>query len=363
MKNKILFFNSFYPNVRGGAELQAREIANICLEEKMEVVYISIEDKTIEAINIDGIKVYVIKNPNNKLNNFTLYYFFMQELFKIIDIEKPDIIYQRILNSFSPYLAKYSNKNNIPFLLHVANTHCFNFTNSFRDKIRLYLFNQLKKYEVHYIAQTIEQEKLLENHQLKSSLLMPNLYNIKSSLEKDIEKPFKVLWVANIRPIKQLELFLELAESLIEWPIKFIVIGRIENKNQVSYYNDKMNVLSNLDYLGELSNEDVNTYLSKAFLLVNSSKSEGFSNTFIQAWASGTPIVSLNSNPNNYLVERSVGYFANGNILDMKKAIINYFNNSDLYKEHSNNAVNLFNNDLAYNKSRNKIITFIKSKI
>ena len=63
----------------------------------------------------------------------------------------------------------------------------------------------------------------------------------------------------------------------------------------------------NLRHVGVLSQEDVNDTLCGSSLLVNTSHYEGFSNTFIQAWMRGIPVVSLNVNPDGLLDGQGIG--------------------------------------------------------
>jgi glycosyltransferase involved in cell wall biosynthesis len=49
----------------------------------------------------------------------------------------------------------------------------------------------------------------------------------------------------------------------------------------------------NLSYLGPIPFEETNSLLQGATLLINTSVSEGFSNTFIQAWLRNVPVVSF----------------------------------------------------------------------
>ena len=65
-----------------------------------------------------------------------------------------------------------------------------------------------------------------------------------------------------------------------------------------------------LSYLGEKSVDEVNHILSQSHIIVNTSRYEGFSNTFIQAWLRSVPVVSLNSNPDGLLTGKKLGFWS-----------------------------------------------------
>ena len=71
---------------------------------------------------------------------------------------------------------------------------------------------------------------------------------------------------------------------------------------------EQIKVDSNLQYLGEVSQDEVNRRLREGHILVNTSRYEGFSNTFVQAWMRRVPVVSLTVDPDNILVRENIGF-------------------------------------------------------
>jgi glycosyltransferase involved in cell wall biosynthesis len=63
----------------------------------------------------------------------------------------------------------------------------------------------------------------------------------------------------------------------------------------------------NVDYIGELTQDEVNKMLGRASLLVNTSPREGFSNVFIQAWMREVPVLTLGVNPDRLLDDGQLG--------------------------------------------------------
>jgi glycosyltransferase involved in cell wall biosynthesis len=178
-------------------------------------------------------------------------------------------------------------------------------------------------------------------------LVIKNWHPTPKIIKKE-NKLIRVLWIANLKPIKRHYLFLELTEKLKKIDnVEFIIIGRSEKKG---FSNDIIKY-KNVIYLGEISQEEVNIELSKSHILVNTSISEGFSNTFIQAWMRSVPVVSLNVNPDNIIPTEKIGFISltiEQLILDVEKLILNHklrsemANKSRLYaaKHHSINNVN-----------------------
>jgi glycosyltransferase involved in cell wall biosynthesis len=63
---------------------------------------------------------------------------------------------------------------------------------------------------------------------------------------------------------------------------------------------------NNVNVMGALSLKEAEEYISRAKVLVNTSESEGLSNTFLQAWRKGIPVVSF-VDPDGMIQKNSLG--------------------------------------------------------
>ena len=105
---------------------------------------------------------------------------------------------------------------------------------------------------------------------------------------------------------KQVELFFRLASLIPE--VKFQTIGGVVDRN---YYDEIKRIsqdVPNLEFLGSIPFHEINQYFKQAVILVNTSRFEGFPHAFIQAWMSYTPVVSLNSDPDEIICRYSLGF-------------------------------------------------------
>lgn len=141
-------------------------------------------------------------------------------------------------------------------------------------------------------AQSIRQVELLRSsYGLKSVAVNMVVEPLADS--KEIMKDIDLIWVNNVRKLKRPEMFLQLACALPEF--RFVMIGG-PYPGMSEYYNEinqSAKTINNLELLGAIPYDDVNKYIERSKLFVNTSEMEGFPNSFLQAWVRGVPVVSF----------------------------------------------------------------------
>ena len=326
-RGKICFFVPFYPLIKGGAEYQSKIIAIELQKEGYEIVYISYGHETEDCIYENNLKIHCLKVKADLSSKALMYKGFMSRVLNIIKDEKPDYIYQRILNSFTYRLSGYSKKTNIPLVLHIADNYSVEFENGYKSILKRKIFSTILKNKPNIICQTTYQQKKVLEFGYRPKAIISNMHPVLIDKVPKKDKK-KIVWIGNARPVKQLEIFIALANSFHDSIYNFHIIGELPENAYGEELLKEINTAKNITYHGSQTNDFINSFLMQSALLVNTSVSEGFSNTFIQAWMCGTPVLALNSDPDDIMADNSIGVDCKGDYDKMKIAFVDLLKDS-----------------------------------
>lgn len=169
--------------------------------------------------------------------------------------------------------------------------------------------------------------QLKDNWGLKSHLVLSPYF--------EIEKPEKgpsdsVLWVGRAAFYKRPELFLSLARKFADHKFIMICNKSSYDKGFSKLLTREKRQLTNLKFYDYVPYPQMKNFYKQAKFLVNTSDAEGFANTFIEAAIHQTPILSLNSDPNDMLSFHGGGFACNGDFNRMKETCDLLLKNDEL---------------------------------
>ncbi len=171
------------------------------------------------------------------------------------------------------------------------------------------------------IVQTEAQQAALRLHFDRASTLIRNPVHVfpddPDSWRLRSQRNY-VLWIGRTDAFnKRPGLFLQLAS---ECPgIEFLMI--VSRTDEACFQALEQARPANLTISGHVPPHDLPGYLRLARVLVNTSKFEGFPNTFLQAAVTGTPIASLEVDPDGMLSRLGCGICADGDMGRLKAAV------------------------------------------
>lgn len=156
------------------------------------------------------------------------------------------------------------------------------------------------------VAQTEHQSELFREILGRGSVLVRNAFPARepSRLEREF-----ILWVGRFVPVKRPELFVELARRIPRE--RFVMIAPPPPGDEPGIWYEKQAaqaaLVPNLDHIPGIPPGEIDSYFDRAKIFVNTSATEGFPNTFVQAMWAGTPLASLDFDPDGLIAGGGLG--------------------------------------------------------
>ena len=255
---------------------------------------------------LDGIRVLKTYTDSAGLPGVRFLHPRMTSIWRALKAADTDFYYQSCAGMMTGLVARFCQQYDRKLIFRVAHdTDCIPGEEIIRFTRDRWLYRYGLKRADFISAQGVHQKQLLaDNHRLASSVTnmaveVPDLADLK---DKDID----VLWVNNLRQFKRPDLAIELAKLL---PGKRMVMigGPVPGGEK---YFEQMQAAAaevpNLEFLGAVPYAHVNDFFLRTRVFVNTSDSEGFPNSFLQAWVRAVPVISF-FDPDNLIDRLGLG--------------------------------------------------------
>jgi glycosyltransferase involved in cell wall biosynthesis len=281
--------------VAGGGEVQQSVLAHALRADGYRVSVLTADHGQGAEVHHRGIRIHAVPAAGERgLPGLRILHPHLSDVFKALRRINPDILYFCVCGFRAAAVAAYARLYGKRFIYQCGSDREFLKPvpgMPYRD----YLLFQWALRGAHAIlVQNITQMQQLAAHHGRAGWLVPTLYE-----ESDLpvaQPGGPVLWVGTFKPIKRPELFIELARQCPEQ--RFVMVGGPDHPNDPGqHFFNSMRELArsapNLSFQGFVPFAQVGEHFNRASLLVNTSDSEGFPNTFMQAWARGIPSMSF----------------------------------------------------------------------
>lgn len=344
----FLSFNAyplFDPKTKGefgGAELQLYYLGTeLARDERFDISFITDDFGQPDNQVIELVKLYKLNLPPGAvpLTKTLREYVRLWRLLKKIDA---DVYIQRAAGLNTGLIALFCRVYGKKFIYMVAHDN-----DVLRDQkpswmprgiIGAVIWNGFKfglRNSALVIVQHDRQKENLKRFYGKEGILRPSAHRLPANNERSDRK--YILWVARCEDWKQPEIFLELAKA---FPYeKFcIVCPRAHNGAYFSRIQNSAAALPNVLFIDYVPINEIDDYFRRAWVFVNTSKNEGFPNTFIQAAKSGTPILSMNVDPDGMLEQYGIGVCTKGDYQVLSHQLNTWLTNQEEWRRMSDNA-------------------------
>jgi len=297
-------FNPDVKKVFGGAEVDLYFLATeLAKDENFEVSFITADygQENIETIEA----VRVIKSLTFNKNSLTG----AARVWQAMHAADSHIYFQEAVSWGTILVALFCSSHKRTFVYRTANQgEC---DGAFLKGQRL-----LKKafsWSLHKAGAVIVQNEIDKENMHNSigidSMVIPNGQPL---LESGHKKRDTILWVGRSTHLKRPELFIKLANNFPDETFTMICQEATGDQDYKALLAQAEKV-ENLQFIQAVPFAGVNSYFQQAKVFVNTSDSEGFPNTFIQACNCATPILSLNVNPDDFIKRHNCGISCDDN--------------------------------------------------
>jgi len=286
-----------------------------------------------KKLDFDLIETY---DPDKGIKIFKYFYNYIPTLYRKAAQYEPDVIIQACAGLSTGIMAFIADKLNIPFIHRAAN----DMDSDNRYKSHLLKYEQiafrygLKKSNIIACQNKYQYDNLIAKYPEKTLPILHNPFFINADVPLILYEDRKyVAWLGFFKKQKNLPLLYDIAIKCPDVQFKIAGMPGRNIDNNTDKAVSKLKKLPNIEFTGYLSREKVPHFLSKSIVLLNTSHFEGFSNTYLEAFSAGTPVIApVNADPDHIIEKNGLG-FAVKNNSDFPVVIQSVFENKERFVE------------------------------
>jgi glycosyltransferase involved in cell wall biosynthesis len=264
------------------------------------------------ALSFDLLETY---DPDRGIRIAKYFYLYIPLLLKAARTFEPDVIIQSTHSIHTGIMAWIASRLNVPFVHWIASD--IDADGRYKSEMALYErlaysygLDRARMIICQNEYQLAELRKIYPHKQLA---IVENVFEMPAGTLSPLQRRERryVAWLGVFRKPKNMPLLLRVARALPEIEFRVAGIPAQEMDADTAQALETLKSLSNVRFAGYMSRKDVLAFLAEASALLCTSHYEGFPNTFLEAFAVGTPVVTRKIvDPNTIVSRNDLGYVA-----------------------------------------------------
>jgi glycosyltransferase involved in cell wall biosynthesis len=279
----------------GGAEVQQSILSRALAQAGFQVSMVCNDFGQADGVRVDGVTVYKTHALDAGIPVVRFVHPRLSTTWAAMRRADADIYYTRSSSILAGVIAAFCRRHGRRSIYAAASDVDFipeKQPMRFRRDRWIYAYG-LRHVDMIIAQNAFQQEACFENYGRRATVI-PSAYAPPPGAGAD--ENGSVLWVGTVRDYKQPELLLEIARRLPQH--RFVMVGgaggyRAQDVRYFEGVKREAQGLRNVEFSGFVPYAGVEAYFNRARVFVNTSRYEGFPNTFLQAWARGVPTVSF----------------------------------------------------------------------
>jgi len=189
-----------------------------------------------------------------------------------------------------------------------------------------------------------------------------------SKITKNKTSRLRIIHVGSIEPRKGQDILIESLKYIpkhLRAQFSVVFVGRVLNSNFWLKIKKIASKYDNIEFTGQVSLNRVHEMVQKSDIFVCSSRDEVFPLTILEAMSYGKPIIATDVGGVKNMVKNKYNGFLvkNENSKAIAKSIMFFLNNMGFIKKYGENARKNFCDNFTIEKTGNKVISVINSRI